>query len=342
MHEILKLQKKIVPELMDLLEKRYNILRTIYYNQPIGRRILANKLEIGERVVRTEVNFLKKQNLINISTPGMSVTDDGEEIIDKLKNFIREFKGLTEIEEEIKNKLNIKKVIIVPGSIEEDNTVMNELGRTAAKYVESIIQNGNIIAITGGSTMKKVIDNFPEIRNYKEVVVVPARGGMDRRVETEANTLAASLANKLHGTYKLLHVPDNLSNEALSTILNEKSVKDVINTIHIANTIVYGVGRADEMSRRRGLSKAETSQILDKGSVGEAFGYFFDSQGNVVYATPSVGLKIEDINNVDNLVAVAGEKTKAEAIVATQINNEKSVLITDEGTAMEIVRILNW
>lgn len=89
MHEILKLQQKIVPELMELLQKRYDILRTIKYNEPVGRRMLAGKIGMGERVVRTEINFLKKQNLISVSNPGMSVTKDGEEIIDKLKNFIR-------------------------------------------------------------------------------------------------------------------------------------------------------------------------------------------------------------------------------------------------------------
>lgn len=341
MHEILKLQQKIVPELMNLLEKRYNILRTIYYNQPIGRRILANKLEIGERVVRTEINFLKKQNLISIGTPGMSVTKDGEEIIDKLKNFIREFKGLTDIEEIIREKLKIKKVIIVPGNIDEDETVMNELGRTAAKYIESIIEDGNVIAITGGTTMKSTIDNFKSVPNYQNAIVVPARGGMARRVETEANTLTANFAYKLGASYKLLHVPDNLSAEAMTTILNEKSIKEVIDTVRKADIIIYGIGRADEMSRRRGLSAEETKSILERGSVGEAFGYFFNSEGNVVCSTPSVGLKIEDIRSAKNIVAVAGEKLKAEAIVSTQINNNSNVLITDEGAAMEIVKILN-
>ena len=63
MQEILRLQKKIVPELVEVLEKRYNVLRTIYYNQPIGRRILANQLNLGERIVRTEINFLKSQGV---------------------------------------------------------------------------------------------------------------------------------------------------------------------------------------------------------------------------------------------------------------------------------------
>ncbi len=340
MHEILKLQQKIVPELMELLQKRYDILRTIKYNEPVGRRILASKIGIGERVVRTEISFLKKQNLISVNNPGMSVTKDGEEIIDKLKNFIREFKGLTDVEEFIEQKLNIKKVIIVPGNIDEDSTVMNELGRTAAKFMENIILDGDIVAITGGTTMKNVVDNYESSPTYQKAVVVPARGGMERNLETEANTLAANLANKLGASYKLIHVPDNLSNEALSTIINEKSIKNAIDTIRKADIIIYGVGRADEMSKRRGLSDDEISNILENGSVAEAFGYFFDKDGKVVYHTPSLGLKIEDIKNAKNIIAVAGSKLKAEAIIATQIHGKKNVLITDEGAAREMVRIL--
>ena len=341
MQDILKLQQKIVPELMDLLEKRYNILRAIYYNQPIGRRILANHLEMGERVVRTEINFLKKQSLINISTPGMTVTPEGEEVIDKLKDFIHEFRGLSEIEESLKQALKIKKVIIVPGDVEEDHTVMNELGRTAAQYIRKIIKDHTIVAVTGGTTIKEVIDNLPYIPYFKNTIVVPARGAMERKVETEANTLAASLANKLGATYKLLNVPENLSDLAFSTILNEKSVKNVIDILHSANVVIYGIGRADEMSTRRGLSQEETNIILKKGSVGEAFGYYFNKRGEVVHSTPSIGLKIEDIRKLENLIAVAGGKSKADAIASVQLNNEKNILITDEGTAMEILNITN-
>lgn len=92
MEDVLKFEQRIVPELVKLLEKRYNILRTIYYNQPVGRRVLANNLGIGERIVRTEINFLKAQGFIEINTPGMTITSDGEEIINKLKDFIHELR----------------------------------------------------------------------------------------------------------------------------------------------------------------------------------------------------------------------------------------------------------
>ncbi|WP_123052762.1 sugar-binding domain-containing protein [Clostridium sp. JN-1] len=341
MEQLLKLQQKIVPEMLELLEKRYSILRTIYYNQPIGRRVLANNLGIGERIVRTEINFFKSQNFIEINTPGMTITKEGEKIIDNLKDFIHEMKGLSDIEYIIKDYLKLKGIIVVPGNLDEDNTVMNELGRTAASYLKSIIKDNSIIALTGGYTVKEVVDNMARISGLKNVKVIPARGGMGKDVQTQANTLAANLAGKLDANYKLLHVPDNLSDKALSTIIQEKDIKETLNIIHNSNILIYGIGRADQMARRRGLSEDDVQKIEQVGAVGEAFGYYFDKNGKVVYSTPTIGVKNENIDKIEFLVAVAGGKEKAEAIISTEINNTNSVLITDEGAAREIVNIIN-
>ncbi|MDP4090609.1 MAG: sugar-binding domain-containing protein [Bacillota bacterium] len=340
MEEILKLQQKIVPELIELLEKRYNILRTIYYNQPVGRRILANNLDLGERIVRTEINFLKSVNLIEVSTPGMTVTPEGEKIIDKLKNFIHEIKGLSDLEVLIKEKLNVKNVIIVPGDMEEDRTVMKELGRAAANYIKSIIKDDDILALTGGSTIKEVIDNMPRVNNVHNILVVPARGGMGKQVEIQANTLAANLANKVGGSYKMLHIPDNISDRALDTMLDEMDIKEIIESIKKTNVLIYGIGRADEMARRRGVTSQRIEELISMGTVGEAFGCYFNREGKVVYSTPTVGINSNDIRKINYPVAVAGGKNKAEAIVATEKGNERGVLITDESAAREIIRII--
>jgi len=341
LQEIFKLQQKLVPEFLELLEKRYNILRTIYYEQPIGRRVLANNLGIGERIVRTEINFLKNQNLININTPGMTITSEGEEVIDKLKEFIHELKGLSQIEDFIKEKLKIQNLIIVPGDLEEDKTVLNEIGKAAAKYICSLIRKDSIIAITGGSTIKEVVDNVPKLSDFKNVLVVPARGGIGRNVETQANTLAASLANKIGANYKLLHLPDNLSDSILSSIINEEGIKEVLENIQNADLLVYGIGRADVMARRRGVSLPTVDCHVETMPVGEAFGYYFNSVGEVVYSTSISGIKNDDIRKIKNQVAVAGGKGKAKAIVAAEMNNFNSVLITDEGAAREMAKLLS-
>ena len=341
MQEILGLQQKIIPEMMELLEKRYKILRTIYFNQPIGRRILADSVSMGERIVRTEINFLKMQNLIDINTPGMTITREGEEIINKLKDFIHELKGLSEIEECIKERFKLHEVIIVPGDIDEDKTITKELGRVAANYIKKILKDKDIVALTGGSTIKEVVDNLPKLSNLNDVLVIPARGGMGRNVETQANTLAAHFANRVGGSYKLLHVPDNLSNDALNTLINEKDIKDVIDNIQNANILLFGIGRADEMALRRGLASEQLEDMLKLGAVGEAFGYYFDKSGEMVYSTPTIGVNDEVISKIENRIAIAGGKSKAEAIVAIESNLYESVLITDEGAARKIIDIIS-
>lgn len=341
MRDLLLLQQKVVPELIELLEKRYTILRTIYFNEPIGRRALALQLNVGERIVRSEVNFLKNQGLIAIDAAGMIVTEEGESIIDTLKGFIHELKGLSSIEDQIKTRLKLEKVIIVPGNADDDYMILKEMGRVGAQYLKNLIEDNQIIAVTGGSSVAELVNNIPKLLGKSNVLVVPARGGMGRVVETQANTVTANLANKLNASYRLLHVPDVMSRETLETMLHEPGITEIIESISRANLLIFGIGRADEMAKRRNLNEVEMETLLNKGAVAEAFGYYFDREGNIVEKTSTIGVKYDDVKKIDIIVAVAGGRSKAEAIVATRTYNKNSILITDEGAAREIVKILD-
>ncbi|MBE6053067.1 MAG: sugar-binding transcriptional regulator [Clostridium sartagoforme] len=340
MQEILSLQKKIVPELVEVLDKRYSILRTIYYNQPIGRRVLANQLDLGERIVRTEINFLKSQNLIEINTPGMTVTEEGEEIVDKLKDFIHEIKGLSDIEQNIKSFLGLKEVIIVPGDVKKNKTILKEIGKATANYLKSIIEDNNIIALTGGNTIKEFVEAVPKINNLSNILVVPARGGMGRKVEIQANTLAALLAQKLNGSYKLLHIPENLSLNLLDTLLKEKEIKEVIDNIHKADILIYGIGEALVMADKRDVSKEEYDKLKNLGAVGEAFGCYFNKDSHVVSENTSIGININEARKINTHIAVAAGENKVDAIIATMMNNHNAVLVTDEAAGRSIVEYI--
>ena len=330
MQEILELQKKIVPELVEVLEKRYNVLRTIYYNQPIGRRMLASELDLGERVVRNEIDLLKSQNLIEINTPGMTVTKDGQNVLEGLKEFIYQIKGLNDIEKCIKSFLGVKDVVIVPGNVDENPETIKELGKAAANYVKNIIKDHDIIAITGGSTIKEVVEAFPKINNVSDILVIPARGGMGRKVESQANYLAASLANKLDGTYKLLHIPENVSLNVLEGLLKEKQIKEVIDNIQ----------NAIHMAKKRGLSEEYISKLKRIGAVGEAYGCYFNKNSQVVSENTPIGINFNDSKKINTHIAVAAGENKVEAIIATEMNNEKAVLVTDEAAGRKIAKLI--
>lgn len=154
------------------------------------------------------------------------------------------------MEEKIKSLLNLKKVIIVPGDVEENSLVLKDLGKACANYVKDVLEDNSIVALTGGSTLKEVVEAFPKITNLSNIQVVPARGGMGKKVETQANTLAATLAKKLNGTYKMLHISENLSLDIVDTLLKEEAVKAVIDAIHKADVLMYGIGNAVQMARK--------------------------------------------------------------------------------------------
>ena len=207
---LIELEKKIVPEIVDLLELRYNILRNILYNEPIGRRGLAVKLNMGERTIRTEVNILKEQGLITIGTMGMYVTEEGKNLIDSLDDVVRELRGISELEKALKEILNIKNVIVVPGNSDESELVLSDLGKTTSMHMQNLIRDNYIIGITGGTTMAKIAEEMPMGKVAKNIQIIPARGGLGKDVETQSNSIAAKIAKKLKASYKLLHVPDSI------------------------------------------------------------------------------------------------------------------------------------
>ena len=158
MAETHALLKKIVPELIEIFEKRYTILQTINSMQPIGRRSLASVLGISERVIRTETTFLREVGLIEVNPSGMKITHEGEVILEGLKNFDHQLKGFSELEQKIAQLLHLEKVIIVPGNADEDKTSLMDIGKAAAALLKEIIKDGHTIAVTGGSTVGAVAD----------------------------------------------------------------------------------------------------------------------------------------------------------------------------------------
>jgi len=335
------LANKILPELPELLHRRYNILKTINFYEPIGRRMLAQQTNLGERTIRNEVEHLKNSNYISVKNSGMCLTQEGKSILNELKDLLKDIEGLSEKEQIIQKYLNIKKVIIVPGDCDEDPSVIGEMGRATASYCKTIINDNNSIALTGGNSIKAFVDNFDENTKYKNILVLPARGGIGKKVEIQSNTLAAELSKKLHGNYKLLYAPDNMSDVALETMLKEKSICETVEKIREADILVYGIGRADEMASRRELDTQIIESLHIAGAVGEAFGIYFNKNGGIVYCTPTIGIQGEDLEKIEHLIAIAGGKDKSEAIIAVESGRRKSILVIDQGCANEMMNIIS-
>jgi central glycolytic genes regulator len=337
MERILAIQQQLMPDLLQVMQKRYDILRHIQLMQPVGRRNLTAALPLTERVLRAEVDFLRAQGLVEVDSSGMRCTVAGTELLAEMEPLIKELFGLTELEAELKAVLGLREVIVVPGDADRSCLVKEEMGRAGARFLKQLAVPGQIIAVAGGSTMLALAERMMPTPVLRTATFVPTRGGVGEAVELEANYIASLMAKKTGGKYRLLHVPDQLSDEAYQTLIREPHIREVLQDLRRAHIVVHGIGDARTMALRRKSPPDVLSLLEAQGAVGEAFGYYFNKEGEIVHRVPSVGLRLEDLDRVERRIAIAGGSSKAEAILAICSCVSLDTLITDEGAARAVL-----
>lgn len=339
MEDLLKIQQKLIPEVIEIMTKRYLVLREISLSGPIGRRALANNLQNSERIIRTETELLKQQGLIDVASKGMTITQEGQQLLKDLKDAMRDVIGINQLQEEIRQYLGIKKVILIPGSYDNNHSLIKDIGSQAAKYFLDVIKDNDIVSIAGGSTMLEFARSIKSDKKYNSITVVPARGSMGLDVETQSNNVVAEVSKNIHSNYKLLNVPDQLCEESIKMLTQEPEIKSTLELIDNSDVLVFGVGRADEMVERRKLSDEIAKNIMDKKAVGEAFGHYFNKKGEIVYKLNTVGIDMKSFKNKRETIAVFAGRKKAEAFIPISKINKNIVLITDEESAKEILKL---
>ncbi len=340
MKKLVELQKMIYPDLLESMEARFKILYAIFLFEPIGRRGIVEQTGFTERNIRNEIELLQTQGLIKVTTQGMYVTEDGKVIINNLDDFIREFSGVTTIEEKLKEIYKVEHIRVVTGNSDSDTFVKDELGRATVYYLKQIITKNEIIAVTGGTTMASVAEAMVPLNKHR-CTFVPARGGVGSFVEDQANTIVAEMAKKEKGEYALLHVPDPMSEALYETMIKEPSITETLNKIKQANIVLHGVGNALEMAKRRQTEVEIYNKLKDNQAIAEAFGYYFNKSGEVVHKVRTLGLQLEDLNSAEYVITVAGGKSKAEAISAFLEQEKTDVLIIDEAAAQLMLKRKN-
>lgn len=333
--------EKLLPEFTAMFKTRYMILQQILQRGPVGRRALGQELTLSERAVRAEIEQLEKQGLIHISTKGMTITKLGEEILSSLYMPYHKLDELSRLEEEIVNALGLKKAIIVKGHFGESDTVENDIGIAFGSLLEEILTDGKNLAITGGTTIAKMVDYMPRMSHkVKKLHVLPARGSVGERVELHANTIAVKLAMKLDANYEVLTIPDNLSNQSIHFIKNEPQMQKLLQKLAKTDMIIFGIGNAMKMARHR-REAPEVLKLLEvKNAISESFRHYFNAEGEVVYGQDVIGVSPSMAKNIPYRIAVAGGEEKASAILASRALLKEGYLILDEGAAREILKIL--
>ncbi|QDI91883.1 hypothetical protein EPH95_12425 [Salicibibacter halophilus] len=336
MLDLLEWQKKLQPDILENLNRRFDILQFIRVSAPVGRRTIAAALHISERVLRSEVELFKEQNLLRVKSGGMDLTEEGRTLLDQLGPSMQNISGRTQLERELQQFLHIPHVIVTSGNSDAQPWVKKEMSRACVDEMIQTLCPEDVVAVAGGTTLATLAESVTPHPNLKQVTFVPARGGLGENVDLQSNTISAALARSANAHYRLLHVPDQVSDLAYESLTQEPGIQELLELIRSPRMVLHSVGDAYTMATRRNADEEKLDRLKNLNAVAESFGYYFDGKGNVVQKEKTVGLQLDELGERQKVVTIAGGASKADAIIAYMTYRPSDLLITDEGAAEAI------
>lgn len=337
--ELLHLQSKLIPDLFEKFNKRYELLVSIKINQPIGRKSLIDITGMTERQLRTECDALAKLDLLSKNTTGMKITDSGEIFLQEMKKIFNPNIFVNE-RSIIKKYFGIKEVFVVSGDFSKNESTREQMVLLLFENINTIAQKGCVIGVSGGSTMQYVASKVDLTFGYgKDFTITPIRGALTiSNTGYQSNDIATKIAVNSNSRYQLLHAPDNLGEKTLDEFVKEPIVKHALDVINQTSIIIHSIGDAFDMASKRKLSDSIMKKLKKNNVKSEAFGSFYDINGKIIYSSKTIGMNSKDVKKVANIFTIVGGEDKTDAVISYLNSKPKNTtLIIDEAICKKII-----
>lgn len=327
----------LLPEMMAEAQERYEILRQIHDNGPVGRHLLSMQTKLSENTVRKHIEKMEESGLLFSRPSGISLTTKGESLIEPLAPYFQKSPSLSDMEKKLRQILSMEKVIVVRGDSDESEAVKNEISQETALVLLRLLRDGFVTAVGGGPIIAGMAEALPPL--HMKVDVVPARGGFGNRVEYLPNFVAARMAEKLGGEYHIIHIPDGLSPELFLQVKKElPRFGEIEGLLARTDILVTGVDEPSDRSKWLEIPEDVRERLVREKAAGEALGLYADIHGKILYRLYNAGISLEDISSIPHVLIAAGGSHKGPAILAMARAGIRGTLITDEGAGKAIIQ----
>lgn len=240
------------------------------------------------------------------------------------------------LERAVISRFRLKDAFIVPAA----STLADcreSAAQAAAMYILHRAEPGAYINVGYGVTTSRVIHHLAAAAE-EPLNLVSLTGGANYYLPTSHPTSAFNA--KLY----LTPAPLVLSTKALrDALFQEPAVREIQRMRPLSAMSVVGVGNMadDATSIKNGiLTKQDFTLLKMQGAVGDILSHFLDKNGAPVapwLEQRLVSASLETLRSLENVICVAADPAKAEAILAALRGGYLDVLITDEDTAAALL-----
>lgn len=242
--------------------------------------------------------------------------------------------------EKIRQRYRIDRVIVK--NIGQDSlfSAYNEVEEAAARLVESLIRDGSIIDVMAGKTVRNVC-RAAKSSDKRNIRVVPAIGGWGSDgSDWHANFNAKIMGENLKGKYLYINAPSVVSLQASKlALLREPEIYRVIELAGKADILLTGIGQVESDSTmfQSLVYRQEDLEMVKKlGAAASFVSWFVDGKGRQIKPEAfdrQIGIELDVLKRIPNVVAVAYGAEKVEAIHALLSSGWATAFVTDATTA---------
>ena len=263
-----------------------------------------------------------------------------------------------ELERELQRLAPLHTCIVSTGKPRALYGNLSRLGYVAARYLESQLTHVQLLGVASSRSLSNVVESMVEVRR-RELTVVDLLGCLPggrtdsgrstggRKKDGGGPNTAELIAGRLDASFRALPAPFVYKTAtSLEAALNSGLVREAMELGPHCELALVGVGsmrRFDGTGAYSPIPVKELHELEARGAVGHLCGHFLREDGSVVEPSGGpflLGIGADKLRQVPQRLAVAAGQYKVRPIAAAFRGGLISELVTDQATAVSLVRLL--
>jgi DNA-binding transcriptional regulator LsrR (DeoR family) len=251
-----------------------------------------------------------------------------------------------ELEVELQRRFSLRQARVLDRRTANEEEALSRLGLLGASVLETVLQDGMVFGLSWGTTVHAVI-NALRPRRLPNVKVIQLIGGVGAPYRSIDGPEQVRRAGEMFGAqHYYLNAPMLVDSPDVAVALRQDhSIREVLELAQHTAVALVGIGSINpEVSTQyhSGYISYDDLRRLEKaGVVGAMCASFFNAHGehvDVPWLDPCViGVSWDDISRFGSLIAIAGGKRKAPAVLGAARTGVIDILVTDDSIAEEVL-----